>query len=353
MSSIERQSAEAAFGARRTTRSLIALAGLALLAACATPGVFPRGPAIGAPAFDEHAFTMSDGARLPARVWPATDAKGRETAPRAIILGIHGMNDYSNAFDMPAQFFARDGIATYAFDQRGFGRAPNRGRWAGTRTMVADLDEVAALVHTQHPWAPLYLMGLSMGAAVILASAGRHDLPPTDGVILISPAVWGWGEMNIFYRITLWLGAHLTPGKTLTGERVKVWPSDNIEMLRAYSADPLVIKGTTIGTIYGLVGLMDRGFHGARATGAPALVLYGKKDQLVPAAAVRNMARRLPDKRFILYSNGYHMLERDLQREVVWRDIETWIADRSALMASVAGASQPLAEEIELPAPAP
>jgi alpha-beta hydrolase superfamily lysophospholipase len=323
-----------------------------LLAACATPGVFPQGAAIQAPAFDGRAFIMADGARLPARAWPALGTDGKEAKPRAVIIGLHGMNDYSNAFAMPADWLQHKGVATYAFDQRGFGEAPGRGRWAGTETLVDDLAAVSALVHTEHPQAPIVLMGLSMGSAVILAAASRNQLPATDGVILIAPAVWGWGEMNIFYRISLWLGAHLMPGKTLTGERLEIWPSDNIEMLRAYSRDPLVIKKTTIGTIYGLVSLMDRGYRGAGRLGAPALVLYGKKDQLVPARSVRKMAERIPaPKRFLLYANGYHMLERDLQAETVWRDILTWTLDHEAPMISVAGAPPPAAEEVALPPP--
>lgn len=334
-------------GPVRMTRHLALLLLLLTLAACATPGVYPRGVRIEAPKFDGQGFVMSDGARLPARVWPAD---GKE--PRAILIGLHGMDDYSNAFDTPAKFFAHDGITTYAFDQRCFGAAPHRAKWAGTPTMVEDLAEVTMIVRAEHPGVPVYLIGLSMGSAVILASAGAKELPPVDGAILVAPAVWGWGEMNIFYRMTLWAGAHTMPGKTLTGERVQVWPSDNIEMLRALGRDPLMITKTRIGSIYGLVSLMDRGFRGAGRLNVPALVLYGKKDQLVPAASVRNMAKRIPSqKRFVLYTNGYHMLERDLQAETVWRDIESWIGDHTAPLPSVAGLPHPVAEEVGLALP--
>lgn len=332
------------------SRKLLPLLAALLLAACATPGVYPRGPAIQAPAFDGRAFVMADGARLPARVWPALAGK-KLTEPAAVLIGVHGMNDYSNAFAMPAAWLEERGITTYAYDQRGFGAGPNRGKWAGSETLMDDLGTVVALVREQHPNAPIALMGLSMGAAVILAGESAGKLPATEGAVLAAPAVWGWGEMNIFYRITLWFGAHIMPNKTLTGERLEIWPSDNIEMLRAFSRDPLVIRETTIGSIYGLVSLMDRGFTGSARFGEPALVLYGKKDQLVPARAVRRMWERIPSqKRFLLYANGYHMLERDLQAENVWRDILAWLGDRTGPMPSVAGASPPAAEEVALPA---
>src|SRR4051794_1228938 len=95
-----------------------------LLFACA-PNSAPRGTAEVAPAIQGEVFRAGDGVSLPMRRW---EPEGR---PRAVIVALHGMNDYSNAFDMPAQVWAKDGIVTLAYDQRGFGRGANAGLWAG------------------------------------------------------------------------------------------------------------------------------------------------------------------------------------------------------------------------------
>jgi acylglycerol lipase len=51
-----------------------------------------------------------------------------------VIVALHGMNDYSNAFDAAgARIGPGEGITTYAYDQRGFGRAPQTGVVAGRR----------------------------------------------------------------------------------------------------------------------------------------------------------------------------------------------------------------------------
>jgi alpha-beta hydrolase superfamily lysophospholipase len=322
------------------------------LAACASPVVIPRGPYVGPPRMTDDAFIMSDGAHLPYRKWSPPAVGGAELAPKAIIIGVHGMNDYSNAFSMPGAFLAQRGILTYAYDQRGFGDAPDRGHWAGTPAMTKDLQEVSELVRARYPDTPIYLMGVSMGGAVILAAEDEHRFLPVDGVILAAPAVWGWQAMNIAYKLVLWTGAHVMPAKTLTGARLQIWPSDNVPMLEAMARDPEVIKKTRIGTIYGLVGLMDRGYDGADKLALPTLLLYGKKDQIVPAAPVMNVAERIPGlSRMLYYTNGYHMLERDLDAKVVWQDIDTWIGDHSAPMPSIAGRAKPLAEELKFTGP--
>jgi pimeloyl-ACP methyl ester carboxylesterase len=40
---------------------------------------------------------------------------------------------------------------TYAYDQRGFGQSPTRGRWPGTETLVDDARAVAALLQRATP----------------------------------------------------------------------------------------------------------------------------------------------------------------------------------------------------------
>ena len=85
-----------------------------LLFACA-PKLQPLGPVVTAPSFGNDRLVMDDGVGLPLRHWPA------EGKTKAVVLAIHGFNDYSHAFEEPAEDWAKEGIATYAFDQRGFG----------------------------------------------------------------------------------------------------------------------------------------------------------------------------------------------------------------------------------------
>ncbi|MDO8289608.1 MAG: lysophospholipase [Parvibaculum sp.] len=265
---------------------------------------------------------MSDGARLPMRVWSAEN-------PHAIIIGLHGMNDYSNAFDMPGKWFATRGVTTFAYDQRGFGQAPGRGLWAGPARMADDLNTVIALVHKQYPGLPVYIMGESMGGAVAMRAFTTANPPDVDGIILAAPAVWGWRAMNAFYETVLWMSAHLMPSMTMTGGGLKIQASDNIEMLKALGRDPLVIKATEIGTIYGLVELMDEAAIAAPRITVPVLLMYGAHDQVVPPVPVgdtlRDMQHSNVNVTSACYKNGYHILLRDLERETVWKDVESWM----------------------------
>ena len=290
------------------------------------------------PQVADDVLIARDGARLPLRRW---DAEGR---PRAVIVALHGMSDYSNAFDMPGRFWAQLGITTIAYDQRGFGRNDRAGFWAGAEVMRADLDDALAAARARYPGVPVFALGESMGGAVVLTTLARADAPEknpapklnADGVILVAPAVWSRADMPLTYRAALFLGAHLLPNMILPNSAashvVTIVPSDNIPMLRALGRDPLFQTQTRIGTLYGLVNLMDeaRTAPDAITASPPVLFLYGANDQIIPAKPTQAVIAALkakPDVPLTVkrYAHGYHMLLRDLDGATVDQDAADWI----------------------------
>ncbi len=301
---------------------------LLVLSACASPKIQELGLALNEPFLDGDTAVMADGARLPMKTWTAQK-------PKAVIIGVHGMNGYARDFALPGPWFAARNISFYAYDQRSFGRTDKDklGIWPGGDAMVSDLKTMYGLVRAKHANVPVYIVGISMGGAVTM-KALDNGLDPA-GAVLVAPAVWGWRAMNPFLKSTLWITAHVAPSYAPTGESLEIWPSDNIEELRAIGRDPLYLSKTRTDTIYGLVTLMDDAYDAAPRLKSPILYLYGTNDQIVPATPTHKVIAQIKaPKRVALYKNGWHMLLRDKQREVVWTDIEAWIADKAGALPS-------------------
>jgi len=320
-------------GRSRAVQSGLWAAVLALLLAACTPQFVPSGPAIEEPRLEDGHWVTADGLKLPLRVWLP------EGEPRAVMLALHGFNDYSAAFEAPGTWWAGHGIATYAYDQRGFGESPHRGLWAGSETLSDDLVSLAGLIRARHPETPFYILGESMGGAVAMVAFAEHPAIGVDGAILSAPAVWARSTMPGYQRVTLEIMAFLLPWGRLTGEGARVQASDNIEMLRALGRDPLVIKKTRVDAVYGLTDLMDRALAGAERLTVPLLLLYGERDEIIPRDPTLQAWNDLPAagrhrQRLALYENGWHMLLRDLQAEVVLDDVSAWIADPAAPLPS-------------------
>lgn len=289
----------------------------------------PEGAAISAPTRTEGAFVMADGTKLDYRVWRPVDE------PRAVILALHGMNDSRDAWEVPGPAFAAAGIEVIAPDQRGFGATTERGYWPGTATLVSDARTMVRLVRASHRTSRVYVMGESMGGAVAICLAASPHPPPIDGTILISPAVWGRGEMNIFERAGLWAMYHTVPGMRLTGSIVKVKASDNREAMRRLSTDPLTLHATRVDAVKGLVDLMDTALASVGRMRGPTLFLYGGKDDLIPKRAAAAAWERLPmGTQTAFYPGAYHLMLRDLDRAAPIDDVIAWIDDPSTPLPS-------------------
>lgn len=318
---------------------LILLAAL-VLSACAprlqNPG--PDATRSMTPQLTADSFTTSDGLALPLRRWLP------DGAPKAVIVALHGFNDYSNAFADIGAFLAGQGIAVLAYDQRGFGAAPEPGVWPGTEILTADFRDALAAARAAYPGVPVHALGDSMGGGVMMAAWAETPYP-ADSVILVAPAVWGRATMPFYQTAALWLSAYTTPWLRLSGRGLKRQPSDNIEMLRALGRDPLVIKETRVDAVWGITNLMDAALAGATVFDAPSLILYGANDDIIPARATLDMLAKLPPPRsarkVAIYDAGFHMLLRDLKAETSWHDILAWLDDPDSGLPSGADTVDP------------
>ncbi|HPY40308.1 MAG TPA: lysophospholipase [Thiolinea sp.] len=297
------------------------LASACLLSACTTASV-PLGKEHLEPSLiQQPVFRSSDGTELVAQQWLP------EGKPKANLLLLHGFNEYPGAFDEVGQAFAKQGIAVWAYDQRGFGRSPYRGLWSSSERMAEDAREATQLLRTLYPKQPLYVAGTSMGGAVALLAAGSGELT-TDGIILLAPAVWISETQPFYQRWSLAFAKRFTPAWSPTGEGLNIRPTDNNEMLKRIWKSPWMIRQSRIDTVAGLVDLMDKSYAAAPQVKVPVLLLYGDKDQLVPKKPIEMLWARLPKKgktQQIRYPNGWHMLMRDLQGEKVIGDMVNWM----------------------------
>jgi alpha-beta hydrolase superfamily lysophospholipase len=314
----------------------------ASLAGCApmVQHAFQRPSDFAGPSFSGDRFVSFDGARLGLKTWKAEARSADDpdadepnaNEPWAVIVGLHGMDDYSAAFHLAGPWWAKQGITTYAFDQRGFGRSPGRGVWAGQDLMTGDLKAACAVARRMHPKAIVAVAGESMGGAVAVAAFASQEPPDADRLILLSPAVWGFSQQPLPYSAMLWMASHTMPQYVVKPPSFlarHIWASDNVRELIRMGRDPLMIFGSRFDTLYGLVSLMETAWQGVdQMQPVPALYMYGAHDQIIPPPAAISAAARLrPPGRTLYYRRGWHLLLRDLQAETVWADAEAFIRD--------------------------
>ena len=304
-----------------------------LLTAC-TPTVMLPGPQTVDATLHHENYITADNLSLPVKRWLPNNQP-----ISSIIIALHGFNDYSNFFAASAQQLTDQGVASFAYDQRGFGAAPHPGIWAGGQTMAQDLSHFITLIKKQYPGIPLYVLGESMGGAVVIVTMTQPQAPQVEGIILAAPAVWGESTMPWYQRWALTLGSYTLPWMTLSPNGLKIKASDNLPMLRELGRDPLIIKETRIDAMHGLTQLMGLALERSRDLQSNTLILYGELDEVIPKVPTAMMLQRLPksaqDKQTVaLYETGYHMLLRDLNARLPRQDIIAWINNPKRVLPS-------------------
>ena len=212
-------------------------------------------------------------------------------------------------------------------------------QWSGKTRYINDLYLLIHLIKQQYPHLPVYLLGESMGGAVIINAMAARQSATVDGIILAAPALWARETMPWYQTGLLWTLAHTVPWLRLTGEGVEVQASDNIPMLRELGRDPLVIKKTRVDAINGLADLMDDAYRHSDKLSVRSLILYGEKDEIIPKQPTYDFIHRFlkhsaNDKTVAIYPKDYHMLLRDLKAQVTWQDIVLWINQKSGKLPS-------------------
>lgn len=278
---------------------------------------------------EENFYVASDGIKLPLRVWEP------DSTPKAVLLGVHGFNDYGN-FLTPGmeKYLQAHAIKLITYDQRGFGDGPHRGVWAGRDALINDLATLIHLIHAHHEHLPLYVMGESMGGAVVINTLTRIKPLPVDGAILSAPAVWGVSTWPWYQKAGLYVMSYTMPWLKLSGGGI-VQPTDHIENWQNWSRDPLVIRSTRVDAMWGVSWLMEDALKAAPQLDTPTLLLYGEKDEVIPKKPTAQFVKKLPETTHLaLYPEGWHWLARDHNGPVVWKDVVSWINNKSAALPS-------------------
>ena len=254
-----------------------------------------------------------------------------------IVLAIHGYNDYSNAFKEPAKIFSKHGISTYSFDLRGFGTNSSLGDWFELEVHCHDIKKIILDLKFKNPSKKIFLLGESMGAAISISLTNQIDELPLDGLILVAPAIWNFSESNYFKSLFLKFFSTILPKLKVSGKGIiKIRPSNNIEMLREYSNDPLVIGKPNLRSLHGVVNLMDQSFRDIKEyllkPKFPTLLIIPMIDEIVPRKPLIKILKDTKVKKNFsklinleIYENNFHMILRDIDGNKITNDIKDWI----------------------------
>ncbi len=257
-----------------------------------------------------------------------------EAEPRALIVIVHGAGEHSGRYGHVAETLVHDGYGVYALDHRGHGRSDGpRALIDRLDNAVDDLDQLVVQASAEHPPAPVYLLGHSMGGTIAVRYALRYQ-SRLAGIILSGPlaAIEAGAPLLVAGRVL----SAVAPKLGLVAVDPSLVSRDQ-DVVRAYASDPLVHHGKLPArTIGELASAIDRFPGDVPAIHVPTLILYGTADRLCPPSGSEMLAQRIgaDDKSIRAYDGLYHEILNEPERDEVLAEIRRWLAARVALGAT-------------------
>lgn len=253
-----------------------------------------------------------------------------DTPARAVVVLAHGYGEHARRYDHVAQRFGEAGLAMYALDHRGHGRAGGkRVRVRHIKEFVSDYRTLVLTARKENPGIPIVVLGHSMGGGIAFAYGVQHP-DEYDLMVLSGPALAAHKSVSKFKAVL---------GKTV-GSILPDLPIEKIEaamvsrdpqVVADYESDPLVHRGKVpagIGKALLIVGeTMERKAPGITA---PLLVVHGEDDQLIPVEGSRRLVACIgsTDVELKVYPELYHEVFNEPERDQVLEDVTTWITAR-------------------------
>lgn len=247
--------------------------------------------------------------------------------PRSVIVIAHGLGEHGGRYaELAAELVAREYVV-YAVDHRGHGRSAGpRANIERFAHVVSDFSAFAGRAARQHPGAPVYLLGHSMGGAVAFASALRLQ-DSVRGLVLSAPAL---GTDQVVSAVQQTVARVLSAVAPNVG--VMALPPSAVsrdpQVVRDYEADPLVHhKSVPARTLVELLDAM-RGFPAqAPRLRLPTLILHGTADSLVPVSATRPVYQAIGarDRTIKYYEGLFHEVFNEPERAQVVDDLVRWL----------------------------
>lgn len=266
-------------------------------------------------------FTGLEGLNIFCQCWHP------EGDPRAVLLIVHGYAEHSGRHQRVANHFVGLGYAVYALDHRGHGQSEGvRADVKRFEDYLADLKTFLDTVKSREPGRQVFLIGYSMGGAIVPLFAARHGAD-FDGLITSSAAVKIEGDASpLLIRLSRIIAA-LAPRLPVVEMDVEALSRDP-EVVAHYRNDPLNYRGR-IRARMGVQMLRGAGLTAQESPNVtlPTLILHGTADRLTDPTGSQMLYDQVSstDRTLRFYDGLYHEIFNEPEREQVFADVAAWL----------------------------
>jgi acylglycerol lipase len=270
-----------------------------------------------------RSLVTSDGVKLRVRQYAAVEGI------RGVVICLHGIQSHSGWYQYSSQQLAAAGFEVYFTDRRGSGlNGRQRGHADHGQRLLHDVRQLARLVRQQHPGESITLLGVSWGGKIAAAFAATFP-ELIDRLALLYPGLEPKIRPNWWQKLQLsFARSHdIRHQNVLLPLNDPKLFTDVAEHQRFIDDDPLALHAVTSGFLNAGRDL-DKILRAQAANICqPTLLMLAGKDRIINNAQTKRRVETFASQHVttIEYPHAEHTLEFDSKRDVMVRDLVTWL----------------------------
>jgi len=246
---------------------------------------------------------------------------------KAVILIVHGLGEYCGRYINVVNHFVPLGYAVYGLDHIGHGKS--EGLREGIEHFEDFTDNLTVyynMVKVWQPNKPIFLLGHSLGGLIGTYYLLDHQADFT-GAIISAPAIKISDSISpLTITMSKILSAIAPKAGVLALDVTSI--SRDPEVVNTYANDPLIFHGKTPARLAAeMLKAMARVTAEVGKISLPFITVQGGSDKLVDPDGTRMLYEKSSskDKTIKIYDGLYHEVFNEPEREVVLKDVETWL----------------------------
>jgi alpha-beta hydrolase superfamily lysophospholipase len=269
---------------------------------------------------EEGHFNGYDGSELFFQTWS-------KTSPAAVILGIHGLGEHSDCYNLLAEGLSESPFQLFMSDLRGHGRSTGSRGVGSIDDYVLDIKLFHSLVKNRFKNLPLYFLGHSMGGLILLKFLIRNGDLGASGAVLSSPLLGVYEKLAAFKQKSAGILSKITPNLTLSNEIPFEKLSHYKKVVESYANDPWRHDRISAKLFIGMLESMDYAFNQVDKIKLPILMQQSGDDMIVSQKRAEEFFEKLTmkDKTQIVYDGYYHEIYNEVWRDKPFTDLKKWL----------------------------
>jgi len=182
------------------------------------------------------------------------------------------------------------------------------------------------VVSQGEPTLPVFMLGHSMGALIALDYL-LHDPAGLRGAIISGAPLEPVGVAKPILVILARVLSRVWPRFSLPLGLDPKGISRDLDVVKAYQADPMVHEKTTVRWGTEILQTIEWVKAHAATVSIPIILIHGGSDPLNSPDGTRNFFQKVtfPDKEMKIYPGSYHEAHNDLDYGEVMKDMVQWL----------------------------